>query len=152
MVNSTYATQSNSAALLPGIVGEGATTNCNCAGAWLNRIGASREIATHAPHGTWRRRSSVSITTQRRDATQQKGTAGGGDRERAHMTRHAAANAATPDQKAVHSSLALLTCSFHDVAMLMLLDCDEEACNLGDRRGTAQRHNRAAAWAMHAMC
>ena len=32
-------------------------------------------------------------------------------REGAHMTWHEAANAATPDQKAVHSSVASLTCS-----------------------------------------
>ena len=56
------------------------------------------------------------------------------------MTGHEAANAATPDQKAVHSIPALLTYMFHAVAILNLLDCAEEAVSFGDRRGTAQRH------------
>ena len=89
---------------------------------------------------------------KRRDTAQQEGTANGREREGAHMTWHEAANAATPDQKAVHSILALLACMFHDAAMLELLGCAAEARSLGGRRGTAQRHNRAAAWAMHAMC
>ena len=63
-----------------------------------------------------------------------------------------AANAAAPDQKAVHSILALITCISHAVGMLMLLDCVDNARSLGDRRGTAQLHNLAAAWDMHVMC
>ena len=68
------------------------------------------------------------------------------------MTWRETANAATPDQKAVHSILALPNCPFHVAAVLILLDCDKEARSSGDSRVTAQRHNRAAAWAMHAMC
>ena len=63
-----------------------------------------------------------------------------------------AANAATPELTAVHSSVAVLTCSFHATAMLMLLACVEEARSLSDRRGAAKRHNCAAAWAVHALC
>ena len=68
------------------------------------------------------------------------------------MTWYEAANAATPDQKAVHSNVASLTCVFHAVAMLSVLACVEGAGSLGDRLGTAGRRNRTAPSAMHAMC
>ena len=95
-----------------------------------------------APHGTWRRLSSVRITTQtQRDTSQREDTACGmGERERAHMKWLEAANAARPELKAVHSILALLTCISLAVAMLVLHACVEEASRLGDRRGAVQRH------------
>ena len=68
------------------------------------------------------------------------------------MAWHEAVNAATPDHKAVHSIVALLTCIFQAVETLSLFDCIAEARSLGGRRGTAQRHNGAAAWVRHAMC
>ena len=90
-----------------------------------------------APHSTWPRRSSVSITTQKtghRTAGRQGRWTG--QREIAPMTLHEAANAAIPDLKAVHTIIALLTWIFDAVEKLILLDC------VGGRPARGQRFVR----------